>query len=133
MSPRDAPAPAAAPPGIVPRSAGLSSGGSGGGASDALDRAEPWLPYALFAFALAMRLYRLDLPVGVVFDESHFGRFTGLYLARSLLFDIHPPLGKLVFFWAVRGRARHCAARRTPPPRRLSTARRPRSPRRRPA
>jgi len=32
-------------------------------------------------------------------DESHFGRFTGQYHAGTYLFDIHPPLGKLVFYW----------------------------------
>ena len=39
-------------------------------------------------------------PAGVVFDETHFGRFTNQYLAGTYLFDIHPPLGKLVF-WLV--------------------------------
>jgi dolichyl-phosphate-mannose-protein mannosyltransferase len=32
--------------------------------------------------------------------QTHFGRFTGQYHAGTYLFDIHPPLGKLVF-WAV--------------------------------
>jgi dolichyl-phosphate-mannose-protein mannosyltransferase len=30
-----------------------------------------------------------------VFDEYHFGRFVNQYCARTYLFDIHPPLGKL--------------------------------------
>ena len=33
-----------------------------------------------------------------VFDESHFGRFTNQYTARTYFFDIHPPLGKLAFW-----------------------------------
>ena len=35
---------------------------------------------------------------GVVFDEYHFGRFTNQYTKGEFLFDIHPPLGKLVFY-----------------------------------
>ena len=35
---------------------------------------------------------------GVVFDEYHFGRFTNQYSKGEFLFDIHPPLGKLVFY-----------------------------------
>jgi dolichyl-phosphate-mannose--protein O-mannosyl transferase len=34
-----------------------------------------------------------------VFDESHFGRFTNQYTARTYFFDIHPPLGKLMFWF----------------------------------
>lgn len=37
-----------------------------------------------------------------MFDEYHFGRFTNQYNDRQFLFDIHPPLGKLVFFWVSR-------------------------------
>ena len=48
--------------------------------------------------ALFTRFYRLSQPAGVVFDESHFGRFTNQYTARAYFFDIHPPLGKLVFW-----------------------------------
>jgi dolichyl-phosphate-mannose--protein O-mannosyl transferase len=61
--------------------------------------AEPYLPWILLAVALATRFYRLDVPRGVVFDEYHFGRFVNQYNAGTYLFDIHPPLGKLVFYY----------------------------------
>lgn len=65
---------------------------------DELMRAvEPHLPWLLLALSLATRFYRLDVPRGVVFDEYHFGRFVNQYNAGTYLFDIHPPLGKLVF------------------------------------
>lgn len=59
---------------------------------------ERWVPLAVFALALFTRFYKLAEPAGVVFDESHFGRFTNQYTARTYFFDIHPPLGKLVFW-----------------------------------
>ena len=71
---------------------------SSSASDDELMRAvEPHLPWLLLALALATRFYRLDVPRGVVFDEYHFGRFVNQYNAGTYLFDIHPPLGKLVF------------------------------------
>lgn len=32
-------------------------------------------------------------------DEFHFGRFVGQYHMGTYLFDIHPPLGKLVLYY----------------------------------
>jgi dolichyl-phosphate-mannose--protein O-mannosyl transferase len=56
------------------------------------------VPWLVLLVALFTRFYKLAQPPGVVFDESHFGRFTNQYTARSYFFDIHPPLGKLVFW-----------------------------------
>ena len=64
-------------------------------ATDKTDRFTAWL---VLAAALFTRFYLLPQPGGVVFDESHFGRFTNQYTARTYFFDIHPPLGKLVFW-----------------------------------
>ncbi|XP_022104921.1 protein O-mannosyl-transferase 1-like isoform X1 [Acanthaster planci] len=54
---------------------------------------------ALLGLTLAsfvLRMWRLEEPRAVVFDEFHFGKFINLYLHRTFFFDIHPPLGKLL-------------------------------------
>lgn len=65
---------------------------------DSFVDSERWVPLAVFIVAVFTRFYKLAEPAGVVFDESHFGRFTNQYTARTYFFDIHPPLGKLVFW-----------------------------------
>eukprot|EP01135_Chromosphaera_perkinsii_P002328 Nk52_evm114s221 gene=Nk52_evmTU114s221 len=55
---------------------------------------------ALFAAAILTRFYRISLPHNVVFDEVHFGGMASQYLQRRFFFDVHPPLGKLIFAFA---------------------------------
>ena len=43
------------------------------------------------------RFWHLSTPNAVVFDETYYKTFAGHYLARSYFFDLHPPLGKLLF------------------------------------
>lgn len=50
----------------------------------------------LFA-AIATRVWQVRSQYGVVFDEFYFRRFAGNYLDGQFFFDIHPPLGKLIF------------------------------------
>lgn len=44
------------------------------------------------------RLAGLEYPPKIIFDEFHFSKFVDDYAAGRYLFDIHPPLGKLVLF-----------------------------------
>ncbi|XP_043262567.1 protein O-mannosyltransferase 1 [Colletes gigas] len=42
------------------------------------------------------RLYRLEEPRSIVFDELHYGKYVGLYMKKTFFFDSHPPLGKQI-------------------------------------
>lgn len=48
----------------------------------------------LFLAGLATRMYRLEEPRSIVFDELHYGKYVSLYMKRTFFFDSHPPFGK---------------------------------------
>ncbi|KAI5632592.1 dolichyl-phosphate-mannose-protein mannosyltransferase domain-containing protein [Phthorimaea operculella] len=56
----------------------------------------------LLFFALGTRLYNLDEPRHIVFDELHYGRYVTLYTKGVFFFDAHPPLGKQLLYLAGR-------------------------------
>jgi len=60
-----------------------------------------WLKILFFSIILFVivfaHIYHLGQPAEVVFDEVHFGKFFSSYLKHEYFFDIHPPLGKLIF------------------------------------
>lgn len=53
--------------------------------------------WVLTALALLTRLWQLDVPRAIVFDEVYFRQFAADYLSGRFFFDIHPPLVKLLF------------------------------------
>lgn len=55
-----------------------------------------YIAAAVLLVALPLRLYNISYPDRIVFDEFHFSEFDANYHAGKYLFDIHPPLGKLV-------------------------------------
>lgn len=54
--------------------------------------------FLLGALAFVLRFYRLPNPAKVVFDEVHFGGFVRNYYNGEFFVDVHPPLGKLIFY-----------------------------------
>lgn len=52
------------------------------------------MSFALFVVSFLTRVWRLDTPRGVVFDELHYGKYAGLYMQNTFFFDSQPPLGK---------------------------------------
>ncbi|EAY15251.1 Dolichyl-phosphate-mannose-protein mannosyltransferase, putative [Trichomonas vaginalis G3] len=48
-------------------------------------------------FGFLSRNFRIQYPEARIFDEIYFGNFTNYYLRNEYFFDIHPPLGKLIF------------------------------------
>lgn len=52
---------------------------------------------ALSAAALFTRFWRLFTPNSVVWDEIYTEKFAGHYLAGTHYFDVHPPLGRLMY------------------------------------
>jgi len=59
-------------------------------------RARPEL-LILSAVSALMHFWRLFTPNAVVWDEIHFEKHAGHYLAGTFYFDVHPPLGKLLY------------------------------------
>lgn len=51
----------------------------------------------IMVIAAAVRLYKLNWPASVVFDEVHFGGFARKYIIGRFFFDVHPPLAKMLF------------------------------------
>ncbi len=51
----------------------------------------------LIAISLLTHFAWFGTPPSAVFDEVHFGKFLSAYFTGDYYFDIHPPLGKLVF------------------------------------
>ncbi|CAG0918175.1 unnamed protein product [Notodromas monacha] len=56
-----------------------------------------WIIFAvLIAASLGTRLYKVDEPRHVCWDETHFGKMASWYINRTFFFDVHPPLGKML-------------------------------------
>ncbi|XP_052747004.1 protein O-mannosyltransferase 1 [Bicyclus anynana] len=54
----------------------------------------------LLLAALGTRIYNLEDPRYIVFDELHYGRYVTLYTKGVFFFDAHPPLGKQLLYLA---------------------------------
>ena len=52
------------------------------------------IAWTLFTVGLSIRLFRLDHPRAVVFDELHYAKFVSMYIRGIFFFDTQPPLGK---------------------------------------
>ncbi|KAG5867864.1 hypothetical protein JTB14_000949 [Gonioctena quinquepunctata] len=52
------------------------------------------LSITLFVCGLVTRMYKLEEPKNIVFDELHYGKYVSLYMKNTFFFDSHPPLGK---------------------------------------
>ncbi|KAG7168966.1 O-mannosyltransferase 1-like [Homarus americanus] len=48
----------------------------------------------LFILSFVTRIWKLETPRGIVFDELHYGKYAGLYMQNTFFFDSQPPLGK---------------------------------------
>jgi dolichyl-phosphate-mannose--protein O-mannosyl transferase len=64
-----------------------------------------WAILAVLAVVGAVtRFYNIGDPRDIIFDETHFNKFSTWYVSRHYYVDIHPPLAKLAFaamLWAL--------------------------------
>ncbi|GFQ75062.1 protein O-mannosyl-transferase 2, partial [Trichonephila clavata] len=44
----------------------------------------------------ATRLYKIEEPDHVCWDETHFGKMASWYINNIFFFDVHPPLAKML-------------------------------------
>lgn len=51
---------------------------------------------AVCALTAITRLYNIDQPDQVCWDETHFGKMGSWYINHTFFFDVHPPLGKML-------------------------------------
>lgn len=54
------------------------------------------LAFGLLLVACVVRFYRLSHPAVVVFDETHYLKFSTWVLSSEFFFDVNPPFGKWV-------------------------------------
>lgn len=56
----------------------------------------------ILVFSMVVHLVLFGYPASVVFDEVHIGHYITEYLKGNYMFDVHPPLGRLIFvFFAI--------------------------------
>jgi dolichyl-phosphate-mannose-protein mannosyltransferase len=51
----------------------------------------------LAALSVLTHFWKLFSPVAVVFDEAYYEKFAGAYFTHAFYFDVHPPLGNLMY------------------------------------
>ena len=56
----------------------------------------------LFVIGTMVRLYNIADPGVASFGEKHYCQLVKRYFEKEFFVDIHPPLGKLVYFWIAR-------------------------------
>lgn len=61
-------------------------------------QAELRAPFLLLAVSLVLHFAWYSTPMSVVFDEVGYGQLALSHLKHEFLFDIHPPLGKLLLW-----------------------------------
>ncbi|MBI2639468.1 MAG: phospholipid carrier-dependent glycosyltransferase [Candidatus Sungbacteria bacterium] len=56
---------------------------------------------AILILSAGLHFYRISYPASPVFDEAHFASYAAYYLNDRPFWDIHPPLGKILFAGAL--------------------------------
>lgn len=62
----------------------------------AIESSVDWVAIVFCFLGIVSRFIWLSWPPQIVFDEYHFGKFVSGYVTGEYIFDIHPPLAKMM-------------------------------------
>uniref|UniRef100_A0A8D8ZZ10 Protein O-mannosyl-transferase 2 n=1 Tax=Cacopsylla melanoneura TaxID=428564 RepID=A0A8D8ZZ10_9HEMI len=82
---------------VIPATSGVPTERTTRKTSEQSQNLDWWLIFGVVLLcSVVTRLYKVDEPDHICWDETHFGKMGSWYINRTFFFDVHPPLGKML-------------------------------------